>query len=404
MEDGQPYIVTEFVKGKTLSQLLRERGKLTVNEVLPVMHQVCEAVEEAHRLKIVHRDLKPENIILTEPDQRLTGNTKHNWRTRRIKVVDFGVAKLSSDANSSSASLTVEGKVCGSPGYMSPEQCKGLPVDVRSDIYSLGIVLYEVLSGHRPFSADTVMGLLFMHVNEQPPMMNALCLDLNLPGALETVIRKALNKAPEERQQNVQELWQEFEAACHGKTKTPEKAKAASNWIPFGGIEGKILKEEAQRLALIDTPVTTPIDDPELDLSPYEEIEYEEAPTPWLSRPTMISLSLAVVAIIAMASTNMFPFRILLPDPQLQQADALIQQGKLPDALIAIERMRKQKRGSSDDTEDINKLYLAVADKYSQKKDYSGALESLQRVPAKSKYFQKAMQMASKYRKLASAE
>jgi serine/threonine protein kinase len=191
MEDGQPYIVTEFVKGRTLAQILRERGRLSLSDVLPIARQVCHAVDEAHRVGVVHRDLKPENIIMQDPEQSPGAPAKSGLAHKLVKVVDFGVAKIASDA-SSSASLTMEGKVCGSPGYMSPEQCKGFAVDVTSDIYSLGIILFEVISGHRPFSADSVMGLLFMHVNEQPPMMNALCLDLNVPTEVEQVVRRCL--------------------------------------------------------------------------------------------------------------------------------------------------------------------------------------------------------------------
>jgi eukaryotic-like serine/threonine-protein kinase len=410
MEDGQPYIVTEFIKGKTLSQILRERGRLTLKEASPIMHQVCNAVEEAHRLKIVHRDLKPENIILQEPDQRISQNTKHGWRNRRIKVVDFGVAKLSSDANSSSASLTIEGKVCGSPGYMSPEQCKGLPVDVRSDIYSLGIVLYEVISGHRPFSADTVMGLLFMHVNDKPPPMNAFCLDLDVPSQLEQVIRKSLSKNPDERHNTVAELWQEFEMACNGKSKESPKQsqKHSSNWIPFSGVENKLLQEEARKLAEEKSSAATKVSVAPIatrsQSSTEDEEEYEPHKFNWLGTPVKISLLVGAIALLVMTKMDWFPVRIHSNADQIGQADALIKDGQLAEALMTIERVKKQMKTNGEDMEGLNSLYLQVGQKYAQNKDWDNAMESLQRIQPKSKYYQEATQLFKKYRKLASAQ
>jgi eukaryotic-like serine/threonine-protein kinase len=410
MEDGQPYIVTEFIRGKTLAQILRERGRLTLKEAVPIMHQVCNAVEEAHRMKIVHRDLKPENIILQEPDQRSGNNTKYGWRTRHIKVVDFGVAKLSSDASSSSASLTIEGKVCGSPGYMSPEQCKGLPVDVRSDIYSLGIVLYEVICGHRPFSADTVMGLLFMHVNDKPPPMNAFCLDLEVPFQLEQVIRKCLSKNPDERQHSVAELWQEFELALNGKSKeTPKPSqKHASNWIPFSGIENKILQDEARKLLAEKGGGAKTLAPPfpmQAQISFEDEDQYEPEHAPWLNLPIKISLFLGAVALVVMIEMNWLPIRIHSNPPQIEKADELIKDGQLAEALMSIERSKKQLKvaGTADDMEKLNALYLQVGAKYAQNKDWNNAMESLQRIQPKSKYYQEATQLFRKCRKAATA-
>ncbi|HEY9714768.1 MAG TPA: serine/threonine-protein kinase, partial [Chroococcales cyanobacterium] len=158
MEDGQPYIVTEFLGGLSLSQFLREHGPITPAKSRSIIRQVCDAVAEAHRQKIIHRDLKPENIVLQGRDQG----------GRFVKVVDFGVAKLV-DTTGSSGQLTMDGKVCGSPAYMSPEQCRGIDLDYRTDIYALGVVIFETLTGKRPFIADDLMALMFMHVNEAPP-------------------------------------------------------------------------------------------------------------------------------------------------------------------------------------------------------------------------------------------
>ncbi len=420
MDDTQPYIVTEFVRGKTLAQILRDRGRLTITETLPLMRQVCDAVEEAHRLKIVHRDLKPENIILQEPDQRVSLNTKAGWRVRRIKVVDFGVAKLSSDANNSSASLTVEGKVCGSPGYMSPEQCKGLPVDTRSDIYSLGIVLFEMLAGQRPFSADSVMGLLFMHVNETPPPLNAVCLELTMPQGLEAVIMKSLRKNPDDRQQTVGELWQEFEAACHGKMKnapaTAESKRSMTNWIPFSGIENKIIQDDVRKLTgSVSTAdavqAIDPLEQLHFDEGEYfpaapefEQHEFDHERMPWLTRPVKISIALGALLLVVLLAVDWLPKRVSLGDPDLKQADALIQKGKLGEALFTIEHLKKQKQMTNEELETINVLYMAVAEKFEKKGDYQDAIETLQRVPSKSKYYQPATKQYLKFRKLLSEQ
>jgi serine/threonine protein kinase len=407
MDDGQPYIVTDFIEGKTLAQMVRERSRLSLSEAAPILKQVCSAVQEAHRLKIVHRDLKPENIILQEDDDSGKAKVKSGGQKFSVKVVDFGVAKLSSDANSSSASLTVEGKVCGSPGYMSPEQCKGLPVDIRSDIYSLGIVIYEVISGHRPFSADSVMGLLFMHVNEKPPPMNAFCLDLDVPFRLEQVIQKSLAKNPDDRQRTVAELWQEFEVAVASETKEAPKVtpKTSSNWIRFSGVENKFLQEEARKLA------EEKDNDLRVLVAKHKALAYGSSenvkanrsrlPPWWLNKPIKVGMFIGAIAMVVVIELGWWPVHVSLKEGEVEQADTYIQRNQLPEALMAIERLKKQLHGSTDDMEELNSLYMSIGEKYAQKHDWASATESLQRIPARSKYYQAATQLFKKYRKQA---
>lgn len=141
-----------------------------------------------------------------------------------------------SEAGSSSASLTMEGKVCGSPAYMSPEQCKGLETDYRSDIYSLGIVFFEVLTGQRPFFANDLMALMLMHVNKEPPSIGEVMPEITFPPALSGVIGKALSKNPDDRQRSADELWREIEAACKGKKVVVEPPKEETlEWKTFTG-------------------------------------------------------------------------------------------------------------------------------------------------------------------------
>jgi serine/threonine-protein kinase len=350
MEDGQPYIVTEFVKGRTLAQVLRERGRLPLSDVLPIARQVCHAVDEAHRVGVVHRDLKPENIILQDPEQRPGSPAKPGLVNKLVKVVDFGVAKIASDA-ASSASLTMEGKVCGSPGYMSPEQCKGFNVDVTSDIYSLGIILFEVISGHRPFSADSVMGLLFMHVNEQPPMMNALCLDLNVPSEVEQVVRKALQKEAYERQQSALELWKEFESACQGRAaKVPVApvAKTTTNnaeWIPFIGKENRMIVEHAQRYSHERPAKALDSLDPEEFYLPEDGDEEEDMkPAWWFSQPVKVCVLIGTILLIALTVTGMLPNIVKIHDVAMKPSkpsDSQKPSARSPGAPKALDKTAK---------------------------------------------------------------
>ncbi|MCW5822021.1 MAG: serine/threonine protein kinase [Cyanobacteria bacterium TGS_CYA1] len=236
MPDGQPYIVTEFLAGTSLAELLRLRGILTVKEALPFMEQVCAGVGEAHRCRVIHRDLKPDNIVMQSIDLSAPVDDPDLIKPNSVRVVDFGVSKMWSEAGSSSASLTMEGKVCGSPAYMSPEQCKGLETDYRSDIYSLGIVFFEVLTGQRPFFANDLMALMLMHVNKEPPSIGEVMPEITFPPALSGVIGKALSKNPDDRQRSADELWREIEAACKGKKVVIEPPKEETlEWKTFTG-------------------------------------------------------------------------------------------------------------------------------------------------------------------------
>jgi len=234
MPDGQPYIVTEFLDGVTLTEILRQRQFMTVKEALPLFEQVCAGMAEAHRNRVIHRDLKPDNIVCQLVNLESPKDTPDMIVRNSVRVVDFGVAKMWSETGGSSASLTLEGKVCGSPAYMSPEQCKGSDIDYRSDIYSLGVVVFETLTGQRPFSANDLMALMLMHVNKEAPSIGAVMPDVAFPPALSAVVLKALSKDPKDRQQTVEELWDEIESVCRGKRSRPVAEDVpVDDWIPF---------------------------------------------------------------------------------------------------------------------------------------------------------------------------
>jgi serine/threonine-protein kinase len=196
-EDGSLYIVMEFLEGKNLNQTVRKEGPMAMDRAIPVLVQVCGALHEAHEMGIVHRDLKPENIFLCSQ-----GGLKDY-----PKVLDFGLAKVTErQMRPGSIILTQEGMVFGTPEFMSPEQAQGKTLDARSDIYSLAVILYEVLTGKLPFSAKTPMEYIQKHVMEPPIPLNERVPGKTFPAGLQDVIARALAKKPEDRFQTASEF------------------------------------------------------------------------------------------------------------------------------------------------------------------------------------------------------
>jgi serine/threonine-protein kinase len=196
-EDGSLYIVMEFLEGKNLNQTVRKEGPMPTERAIPILIQVCGALQEAHDLGIVHRDLKPENIFLS----------KQGGIPDYPKVLDFGLAKVTDrQMQPGSVILTQEGMVFGTPEFMSPEQAQGRVLDARSDIYSLAVILYEVLTGKLPFSARTPMEYIQKHVMEPAVPLNERVPERKFPKGLEDVLARALKKKPDERYQSAAEF------------------------------------------------------------------------------------------------------------------------------------------------------------------------------------------------------
>lgn len=194
--EGLPYIAMEYVDGSSLADLLGDKGRLSVSRMVPIISQVCEALEHAHRKGIIHRDLKPSNIMITMDEEGADF----------VRVVDFGIAKILAAEGPEDSKLTQTGSVFGSPMYMSPEQCSGKKLDSRSDIYSLGCVMYECLTGSGPFVGTNSLETMHKHVVDEPQPFNVICPELYFPARVEQAILKALSKSPDDRQQSMTAL------------------------------------------------------------------------------------------------------------------------------------------------------------------------------------------------------
>jgi len=201
-DDGTPYIAMEFLEGESLGELVKKRGALPVAEVVEITQQVAEGLDAAHDLGIIHRDLKPDNIFLTRDKRgRLV-----------VKVVDFGIAKLLE-----SSTQTQTGMVLGTPAYMSCEQASGMrsdELDARSDIYSLGVVVYEMLTGRVPFHSDTPLGYLRKHMLDDPPPFRAVAQGLGVPPSVESAVMKALAKDRDQRYASAIDFARELASAA----------------------------------------------------------------------------------------------------------------------------------------------------------------------------------------------
>ena len=195
-EDGRPYIVMEYMRGQTLTQLLKKRAKLSLNEFADIFVQVAKGLAHAHRRGVVHRDIKPSNIMLYTDAKGKLG----------VKLLDFGIAKSLADIDETSLHLTHTGQVIGSPFYMSPEQCHALPVDTRSDIYSLGCVMFEAITGGVPFRGETALDTLYKHIHDPAPRIRANIPKLKAAEILASTIETTLMKQPEARYHTAREL------------------------------------------------------------------------------------------------------------------------------------------------------------------------------------------------------
>jgi len=218
-EDNQPFIVMEYLEGNSLADMLNEKGRIELDEFYPLLVQICRGLAYTHNMHIVHRDMKPSNVMLVERGGEL-----------KAKIVDFGIAKicprtgecmsmsderlkaidewneLDDEDENLIQVLTAPGEVFGSPLYMSPEQCRGEIVDCCSEVYSLGCMIFECLTGVAPLRGKNAMETLFQRITMNVPSINSAVEGLTFPREIETIVAKALEKERMDRYQSVCEL------------------------------------------------------------------------------------------------------------------------------------------------------------------------------------------------------
>lgn len=225
-QNGLLYLAMEYVKGRELRQDMRGQP---LDELLAIriMKQACSALAEAHDLGIIHRDLKPDNILLTE----FRGDKNF------VKILDFGIAKLKEpDGGPNAAKLTQAGIVYGTPEYLSPEQAQALELDHRTDIYSLGVMLYEMMTGQVPFNADSPVKILTKHVFEQPRRPNEIAHGRIAP-TMENIIMKAMAKKPEGRFDTAMDMFKAL-VLREQEILQSKGLGADANWVPGSELTG----------------------------------------------------------------------------------------------------------------------------------------------------------------------
>ncbi len=204
-EEGQPYLVMDHVDGKPLSELLSEQANISPDRCVAIALQIADALGYAHQKGVVHRDLKPSNVMLQS----------YGDKADSVKILDFGIAKR---ADSEVQALTKTGEVFGTPLYMSPEQCAGNKTDHRSDIYSLGCVLYEMLVGTPPHAGETALATAIKHMQEEPQRLSSVRSDLQFPNGLEAIVWRMLAKDLSVRYQSMAEVRSDLERYSAGIT------------------------------------------------------------------------------------------------------------------------------------------------------------------------------------------
>jgi len=196
-KDHLLFLVMEFVDGEPLGDLIIQEGRFNPGRAIHMIRQVLLALDHAHSLGVVHRDLKPDNIMVINPSSDL----------ETTKILDFGIAKILEDSGDEKKPLTMAGAVFGTPEYLSPEQAAGEPADFRADLYTVGVILYELITGKRPFNAENRMQLINKHISEKPkPITHVLPIN-ELPNDLDTVIMKSMAKAPDDRYQTAMDFF-----------------------------------------------------------------------------------------------------------------------------------------------------------------------------------------------------
>lgn len=232
---GEPYIVMEHLQGRSLQELLKEQGRMAWERALPIFVKATSALWHAHKKDVIHRDVKPSNIMIVPTDDD----------PEAVKIVDFGLAKLRS-LTGEFQRLTKTGEVFGSPIYMSPEQCTGRKIDQRTDIYSMGIVMYEALTGRPPFREKSTIETIRKQIKAEAPRFRDVDPEISVPENLERITLRCLAKNPDDRYQTMEQLRADLEDCAAGR-------------IPFASHVSANSTMPAMASAPLHSTVNTPI-------------------------------------------------------------------------------------------------------------------------------------------------
>lgn len=451
-EGHRPYIAMDLLIGTPLSDLLASVERLSLEEAIPVFVQVCSALGEAHRQGVVHRDVKPENIVLVE---------RSGQRLFPI-VVDFGIARIVEESDA--AKITRTGTVCGSPTYMSPEQCTSSKVDHRSDIYSLGVVIYETLTGEVPFHSDELVRVMAMHLSDPPTPLNQVKPGLVFPEMLEEVVYKSLAKNPDQRFQSMEDFANALEESIKQKEPAAPKSSAQKKAKPIE--PGPLANDESlhtQRSQSQEMPAPQRASSRDLASRALEELQTRGGSNtgsgPAQTPPNTVTDQIAamrqqmrqeqgdasghgslkssdfsrgrksgsgvmqkglylVVGLLGIAvlfftlyNTGVVPQGAMPSLPTagntqtISEAKKLVADGKLKDALPIYVSLKEQGKLAPAEKESLNDLYIKVGKQYETEGALPEAIETVKKVPADSKQYKTAQGLAKQWEaKAANAE
>lgn len=290
IQDDHYYMVMEFIEGQTLTDKLRELSKtgskMPLDEIKSIIRQVAEALEYAHKQGIIHRDIKPSNILIDNHGQTY--------------LTDFGIARIASTTQ-----FTTTGALIGTPTYMSPEQCKGVDISHVSDLYSLGIILYEMLTGKVPYDSETPLSVLQKHITEPVPSLYEYRTDL--PPSFEQIISTALAKEPEDRFQSAIDMSNTFSRAVADEKSQKEPAEEAKTEDPTQK-PTVMMKEEEIAASTLQPTVVMEEDKEETKAEPKEEASPEVNEKPEPVKPVKTKSQVKPVS-----SSGKLPLKIIIP-------------------------------------------------------------------------------------------
>lgn len=330
--DDSLYIAMEYVPGKDLHQILTEDGPIPERRLIKIAAQVLGALTDAHAVGVIHRDLKPENIMV---EQRRD-------QTDFVKVLDFGIAKLQETSGSEGQALTRAGFVCGTPEYMSPEQASGSEIDARSDLYSVGVILYQCLTGVLPFDAESPVALASMHLTTEPVPPREKNPKIHCSDGLEKLILRAMAKDPADRPQSAEQFKSEL-IAIEKSQRAAAKREASARRHNKGAIrldEGadSAIPEMSGKFfsgAISRDASNTPSQPMEARTATSESDDV--AATGSLSKPgVVLGVLIAFAALVAVVFLSVFSGGIAANDPVKEVAlgDQFFKEKKYEEALL----------------------------------------------------------------------